>query len=170
DRVIQVYEGLIYMDFAAEASHEVCGLTCSRYEPLEVSLLPPLYLAYRTGASEPTEIVHSDLRARYQQGDAALHAAMRKFAELTEQARTAILDGDGPRLGELIDANYDLRRSICRIAPWQAEMVEQARAAGATAKFAGSGGAIIGTYADEAGYRHLQEKLAEIGCLVIKPG
>ena len=169
DRVIQVYEGLVFMDFAAEASHEVCGLTCSRYEPLDVSLLPPLYLAYRTGASEPTEIVHNDLRARYQQGDTSVQEAMRQFADLTEQARGAILDGDGALLGELIDANYDLRRSICQIAPWQAEMVERARAVGASAKFAGSGGAIIGTYADEAAYQCLQEALSEIDCRVIQP-
>jgi glucuronokinase len=114
--------------------------------------------------------LHNDLRSRYQQGDAAVHDAMREFAKLTEQAKTAILAGDEQRLGELIDANYDLRRSICQIAPWQSEMVEQARAAGATAKFAGSGGAIIGTYTDEAGYRSLQEKLTKIGCQVIKPG
>jgi glucuronokinase len=48
-------------------------------------------------------------------------------------------------------------------------MVEAARAVGASAKFTGSGGAIVGTYQDEAMYRRLQEQLAGIGVEVLKP-
>ena len=51
----------------------------------------------------------------------------------------------------------------------QVQMVEVARKCGATAKFAGSGDAIIGTYSDEATYRRLCERLAETGCRVLKP-
>ena len=38
-------------------------------------------------------------------------------------------------------------------------MVEAARSAGASAKFTGSGGAIVGTYEDEAMFAALQERL-----------
>jgi glucuronokinase len=48
-------------------------------------------------------------------------------------------------------------------------MVETARACGASAKFAGSGGAIVGIYRDEAMYRALEQRLAAIGSRVIKP-
>jgi glucuronokinase len=48
-------------------------------------------------------------------------------------------------------------------------MVEVARRTGASAKFAGSGGAIVGTYPDEATFAALQEALGRIGCVVIKP-
>jgi glucuronokinase len=48
-------------------------------------------------------------------------------------------------------------------------MVEVARQCGASAKFAGSGGAIIGIYRDEAMYEELSEKLAAIGSRIIKP-
>ena len=44
-----------------------------------------------------------------------------------------------------------------------------ARDAGASAKFAGSGGAIVGTYEDEAMFGQLTDNLGEIGCRVIKP-
>jgi glucuronokinase len=48
-------------------------------------------------------------------------------------------------------------------------MVQAARDAGATAKFAGSGGSIIGTYRDEAHYQKLRAALAELDVRVFKP-
>ena len=48
-------------------------------------------------------------------------------------------------------------------------MVKAARTAGASAKFAGSGGAIVGTYEDDAHFARLSEALAAVGCTTIKP-
>ena len=169
DRVIQVYEGLVYMDFARERMEEIHGLPCGVYEPLDPKLLPPLYVAYDANVSEPTEIVHANLRARYDQGEPAVVDAMRAFADLAVQAREAILRGDAATLGHVIDRNFDLRRSICLLPREHVHMIEQARACGATAKFAGSGGAIIGTYADEHVYERLRNALSRIGCRVLKP-
>ncbi len=174
DRVIQVYEGAVYMEFAKECMEKVCGLWCGRYEPIDPSLLPPLYIAYSTEISEPTEVFHNNLRARFNQGEPAVVEAMRRFAELTVEARGAIAAGDASRLGPLVNANFDLRRSICRLPKDQSELVQCARRAGATAKFAGSGGAIIGTYPDEATLERLTSILAKPEqdrprCEVIRP-
>ncbi len=169
DRVIQVYEGLVYMDFAHERMRNLNGLECGVYEQLDPALLPPLYIAYSAEVSEPTEVVHNNLRARFDAGDAEVVGAMGRFAQLTVQAREAVLAGDSAELGRLIDANFDLRHSICQIPAGQVEMVQRARAAGATAKFAGSGGAVIGTYPDESGFERLTAELAPIGCRVIRP-
>lgn len=191
DRVIQVYQGLVYMDFARQRMRELCGLQCGVYEPLDPALLPPLYVAYSTEVSEaakmthknqrelyiarskqlnePTEVTHGDLRTRFEQGEPAVVEAMARFADLTVEARQAILGRDAEHLGQLIDANFELRRSICRLPAAQVKMVECARTAGATAKFAGSGGAIIGTYPDEATFGRLQSDLSAIGCRVIRP-
>ena len=169
DRVIQVYEGLVYMDFAEERTETLCDFTCGTYEPLDASLLPPLYIAYSTDISEPTEVFHNNLRARFEQADPQVTAAMKRFADLTVDARKAILTGDAEGLGKLIDANFDLRRSICRLPDRQVEMIQRARRAGATAKFAGSGGAIIGTYGNDATFWRLQTELSSIGCRVIRP-
>ncbi|NLS94534.1 MAG: GHMP kinase [Planctomycetaceae bacterium] len=168
DRVIQVYEGLVYMDFAKDRMQRHRGLLCGVYERLDPSLLPPLYVAFSTGISEPTEIFHNNLRARYEQGEPAVVDAMKRFADLAFQARQAILDGDAATLARLIDENFDLRRSICRLPGNQTDMIERARAAGASAKFAGSGGAIIGTLPDEATFNRLTANLAPIGCRVIR--
>jgi glucuronokinase len=48
-------------------------------------------------------------------------------------------------------------------------MVETARRCGASAKFAGSGGAIIGVYRDETMFKELCDRMAAIGSDTIKP-
>lgn len=169
DRVVQVYEGLVYMDFARDRMEERHGLMCGIYEPLDPKLLPPLYLAYSLDAGEPTEIFHNNLRARFQQREPAVVEAMVQFAELTFQARQSLMEGDAKRFGCLMDANFDLRQSICRLPSAHVEMVEVARHAGATAQFAGSGGAIVGTYTDEAQFTRVAADLRAIGCHVLRP-
>jgi len=169
DRVVQAYEGLVYMDFAQERMQILDDFECGVYEPIDPGLLPPLYIAYATDVGEPTEVFHNNLRNRFNQGEPAVVDAMTRFAQMTIEAREAILAGDANRLGQLIDANFDLRRSICRLRAGQVKMVERARALGASAKFAGSGGAIIGTYPDEATFDRLSRDLAEIGCGVFRP-
>jgi glucuronokinase len=169
DRVIQVYEGLVFMDFAPERMHEQHGYLCGRYEPLDPARLPPLYLAYSPDVSEPTEVFHNDIRGRFNRGEPAVVKAMGKFAALAAQAKEALLSGDTPRLMQLMDGNFDTRRSIYQLPAGQIRMVEEARRTGASAKFAGSGGAIIGVYKDEAMFQELQAKLGAIGCRVLKP-
>jgi glucuronokinase len=169
DRVVQVYEGLVYMDFSRERMQLHDGLACGVYEPMAPALLPPLYLAYRLDVSEPTEVFHNDLRSRYQMGEAAVLNAMVQFAALAAEGREALLAGEHRRFGTLVNANFDLRRSICRLPPDHVAMVDIARSAGATAHFSGSGGAIVGTYPDEATYARLETALGQIGCRVIRP-
>ena len=49
------------------------------------------------------------------------------------------------------------------------QLVETARKSGASAKFSGSGGAIIGTYKDDKMLRKLIDELKTINATVIKP-
>lgn len=169
DRVIQVYEGLVWMDFGPDAMHPVSGLSCGRYERLDPALLPSIYVAYSADTSEPTELFHNDLRARYDRAEPEVLAAMKKFAALAAAAKDAIARRDAAALGALMNENFDTRRSICRLPPGQVAMVDVARSVGASAKFAGSGGAIVGTYSSESMYRDLVTALGQLGCRVIKP-
>jgi glucuronokinase len=166
DRVVQAYQGLVYMDFSRQFMEER-GYGC--YEPLNPNLLPSVYVAYRTVLSEGTEVFHGSIRERWLQGDPTIAAAMRTWADYAERGRTALLDGDREGLEELIDANFDLRATIYDISPGNLEMVRTARAAGVTCNFAGSGGAIVGTYRDEDVYNRLVEAMRRIGVAVIKP-
>jgi glucuronokinase len=169
DRVIQVYEGMVYMDFDWSQEHTVDGLVCYTYEPLDPALLPPLYLSYHDALSEPTEVFHNDIRERYNRGEEKVVNAMSHFAQLAASGRGAMLIGDIERLAKLIDENFDTRRSIYNLPSWQIQMVEVARNCGASAKFAGSGGAIIGIYRDDTIYEELCTCLAAIGARTIKP-
>lgn len=169
DRVIQIYEGVVFMDFAKENMVQCQGFQCGRYETLDPSLLPPLYVAYSADVGEPTEILHNDLRSRFNRNDPEVVAAMKTFADLAQQARDALVNRQPEKLKSLMDQNFDLRRQICQLHAGQVEMVEVARRCGASAKFAGSGGAIIGTYDSESVYEKLCVELGKIGCKVIKP-
>src|SRR5262245_19656411 len=169
DRVIKVYEGLVYMDFDRSRKRVVEGLTSYWYEPLDPMLLPPLYVAHHETLGEPTEVFHNNIRERFNRGDEQVVAAMRCFAGLAADGREALFTRDGTRLADLINRNFDTRRSIYRLPAWQTAMVETARAGGASAKFAGSGGAIVGTYDSDAMFERVRGSLATIGSRAIKP-
>ncbi len=166
DRVAQVYEGLTFMDFSRELL-ERQGYGC--YESLDPRLLPPVYVAYRTDLSEISGIFHSNIRARWEAGDKAVVDAMRHVADLALEGKNAILCRNYRRLGELIDENFDTRARIYRLDPRNVEMVMRARAVGASAHYAGSGGSILGLYEDSRMLARLRETLGEIGCRVIIP-
>ena len=153
DRVIQSYEGLVYMDFAKE---HIERQGYGEYQRLDPALLPNVYVAYRTSLSEGTEVFHNNIRERWRVGDPVIVEAMKTWASYAEQGREAILSRDYQTLDRLIDANFDLRAKIYKISAGNLEMVETARKAGATAKFAGSGGAIVGTYKDEDMYTAIE--------------
>ena len=166
DRVAQVYQGLTYMDFNRELmEHRGYG----RYECLEPAMLKNVYVAYKCTPSEGSEVFHNDLRARYDGGEPSVVDAMSQWAAMAEQVRSLLQQGEGMAIGPLLDANFDLRRSLCQIHPDNIAMVEGARSVGASAKFTGSGGAIIGLYSDESMFTSLTKALSSQGVSVLKP-
>jgi glucuronokinase len=142
DRVIQIYEGIVYMDFD-RALMESRGYGI--YESLTPQKLPPIYIAYDAARAEVSDIPHRNLRELFNRGEPAVVEAMRKYRDLTDRGREALM------------------------APENLRMVEVARSAGASAKFAGSGGAIIGLYRDGKRYQQLSDALAALRCTVIRP-
>ena len=166
DRVVQVYEGLVYMDFSEELMR---GRGYGHYERLDPALLPNTYLAYWTRLSEGTEVFHSNVRERWRRGDPEVVEAMRTWAQYAERGRQALLERDYRTLHELINLNFDLRARIYRISEGNLRMIEAARQAGASSNFAGSGGAIVGTYESEDTYKKLVEVMPPMGIAVIQP-
>jgi len=166
DRVCQVYEGLVYMDFDREFM-EKNGF--GRYENLDPQLLPPLYIACRTDLSEISGVLHSDLRARWERGEPAVVNAMRELADLVVEGRECLLAGNHRRFGELMNRNFDIRASICKLDPRNVQMVELARSLGLPATYAGSGGSIVGICADEATFAELRKGFQKLNCHVFRP-
>jgi len=166
DRVIQVYEGCVYINFdKAYMEEHHHGI----YESLDPNKLPRLYIAYKTQLGKESGKVFNDIRQRYDQGDKQVHSVLAEIAELAEKGKEAIAGGNTEILPELINRNFDLRCSIMNISDSNREMVRIARECGASAKFSGSGGAIIGTYGSDAVLRKLINRLKGINARVIKP-
>jgi len=166
DRVAQAYEHPVYMDFDRERMEKQgYGI----YEPLNVECFPPFYIAFRKNLSEGTEFTHNNLRARFELGDPVVVDAMKQWGELTVSFIEAMKTKDFDTIHQLMNKNFDLRRKIITISPGNIEMVELARSTGASAKFTGSGGAIIGTYKDEAMFSDLQILMDSHQIEVIKP-
>jgi glucuronokinase len=166
DRVIQVYEGCVYMDFneAHMVRHQY-----GKYESLDPNKLPKLYLAYKTQLGKVSGKVLNTIRQRYDSGDEHVRSVLAEIAGLAEKGRVAIMQGDYESLFELINRNFDLRSEIMDISESNKEMIRIARECGASSKFSGSGGAIIGTYANDEMLRKLINRLKEINARVIKP-
>lgn len=162
DRVVQAYGGLVYMDFderyMARDGH-------GYYEKLPIATLPPLYLAYTSIPSESGKM-HNIVRHRFHSGDPEVIEAVRVWAECTDEARTALLNGDYQRLADLMDINFDVRRRLYgadSLGPINLELVQTARECGLPAKFAGSGGAVVGCYEDEDQFQTARQAFERLG-------
>lgn len=166
DRVVQVYEGCIYMDLDEKIVREKGHGT---YERLSPKFLPKLYLAYKPALGKVSGRVLNDIRQSYDRGDPFVRDILRRIAEKAELGKEALLKKDHEIFHRLMDENFDLRSQIMKISAGNMEMIRTARACGASAKFAGSGGSIIGMYEGEEMYARLQSELSGIGAKVIKP-
>jgi len=111
---------------------------------LDKSKLPKLYLAYKTSLSKVSGQSLNDIKVRYERGDPEVIACLNRIAELAEEGKAAIENGDEATLNRLINENFDNRKKIMTISESNQEMIDVARECGASAKFAGSGGSISG--------------------------
>ncbi|MBN1790722.1 MAG: hypothetical protein JW830_09515 [Bacteroidales bacterium] len=166
DRVIQVYEGCVFMDFD-KAHLQKNGF--GKYEIMDSTLLPKLYLAYKVDLGKVSGTVLNNIREKYERGDPLVIDTLAELAELAEQGREILLKKDHAGLYKLIDRNFDLRCKIMKISESNMELVMKARNCGASAKFSGSGGAIIGMYEDDEMLQRLIIHLKRINARVIKP-
>ena len=166
DRVIQVYEGCVYMDFNKTylLKHQH-----GKYESINPQHLPKLYLAYKTQLGKVSGKVLNTIKQRYDAGDKQVIATLNEIAALAQKGKDVILNHEYDLLNEMINRNFDLRCKIMQISESNLEMVKTARDCGASAKFSGSGGAIIGMYRDDEMLRKLILALNKINARVIKP-
>lgn len=167
DRVIQCYEGAVAMDFSQTST--IDGYVCGHYAELDTTQLPLLYMAYSIDGGEPTEVFHNDLQARYNAGEKAVVDAMTELAALTDEALSALQSADYQLLSRCMDRNFDIRRSISNLNRHHIDMIETARACGVCAKYAGSGGAVVGIVDNEDQFAELERRFAVIGCKVVRP-
>ncbi|MBN1820563.1 MAG: hypothetical protein JXR31_07070 [Prolixibacteraceae bacterium] len=166
DRVAQAFETPVFMDFDKDIM-DAQGY--GNYKIIDPKKFPPLYIAYRKNLSEGTEVVHNNLRARFEIGDPKVLQAVLRWGQLTVEFCEAMEKGNYQTMHDLMDENFNLRNKTVRISKGNLEMVELARSVGASAKFTGSGGAIIGTYDNEKTYQKLKALMVRNNIDVIKP-
>lgn len=166
DRVAQAFEKPVFMDFNKETM-KTQGY--GNYQVLNTNNFPNFYIAFRKNLSEGTEVIHNNLKARFDIGEEKVLQAMTRWGEITEEFRAALKNSNYEAMHNLINENFDLRNSLIPISQGNIEMVELARSVNASAKFTGSGGAIIGTYCDEIMFSKLKDLLNNNEIEVIKP-
>lgn len=149
DQLVQAHGGLTLMDWSEDPDGHV--------EQLDPALLPPLVVAWRHDASEPSGIAHADLRSRYRAGD------MPELAQLARDGADALRARDHDGFARTVDHSYEHRAAMMALDPRHVEMIDGARAAGASANYSGSGGAIVAVCHDAPPAR-VAAGLAALGC------
>jgi len=128
-----------------------------------------MYIAYNTDLSKVSGTVFNDVHTRFALGDQEVMDTFTEMALLADEGKKAIEGRDYKTLHKLVNRNFDLRKSIMNISDQNLEMVSTARKCGASAKFPGSGGAIVGTYPDERVLKKLIIEMNKLKVRVIKP-
>jgi glucuronokinase len=149
DRVIQVYQGCVFMDFDKKYMEKH---NYGRYVRLEPELLPKLYIAYRLDMGKESGVVLNDVKMRYDNGDTFVIETLEQIADVAARGRKALE-----------------QKEIMNIRDADLTLVQTARKCGASAKFAGSGGSIIGLYHDDEMLNHLKVELKKVKARVINP-
>lgn len=166
DRVIQAYEGCVFMDFDKSIMEKKGH---GAYERLDPNLLPNLYIAYKTNLGKVSGAVFNDVKARFIEGEPLVVDTMAAIGKNALEGKNAILEHDHQKLATLINKNFDLRSKIFNISESNMKLVKTARKCGASAKFTGSGGSIIGTYENDETLRCLIINMNKLNARVIKP-
>jgi len=130
--------------------------------------LPPLYLAWRPDyAKRSSGATLGPLAQRFEAGEPDVVAAMRELATLSRRARDALLANDRAAFCRLLDAGIDLRlRLLPDTDARYRRLIEIGRAAGSHVTFPGSGGAVVGTYEDDAHLKQIERAYGEAGLTV----
>ncbi|KAG6506179.1 hypothetical protein ZIOFF_031497 [Zingiber officinale] len=108
DRIAQVYGGLVYMNFNKEHMDK---LGHGLFSPMDIDLLPPLYLIYAENPSDSGK-VHNSVRQRWLNGDPCIRSSMEEVANLALEGHRVLLEKNYTELVSLINRNFDLRRQM----------------------------------------------------------
>jgi galactokinase/mevalonate kinase-like predicted kinase len=170
DAYMCTFGGLNYMDFGGKQFYrEAEAELFATVEPL-APYVPqmPFVLAY-TGVQHASSAVHKPIRERWLEGEAAVVSSYRRITELARMGKKAMVAGDWPLLGHLMNENHSIQRALGGSGPSNEMLIAAALEAGALgAKLAGAGdgGTIIALWTKPDATR-LEEALHEAGASAI---
>jgi glucuronokinase len=160
DRVAQCFGGVVFMDF--DPGHQ-------SYERLDPERMPPLLVAWRSEAGTESGSVHAPLRDRYLGGEPVVVESLRELGRLGRAARAAIDSGDSNELARCVDQSFDARERMLPLDPRHVAMIACARGSGASANYAGSGGAIVAVCVNLSHRARVERELRSAGCQTLMP-
>lgn len=192
DRVVQSYGAPVLMRFDAESRRPLTGgmtsgsttsgsttsgVSASGRTPFgpragTSDIVRPggpmrLLVAHRTDLWEPSQVVHGDLRQRFELAEEGVVAAMASLARSARAAAAAFESGDVTALGAAMDATFAVRASIIDLVPGHVAMVDAALASGAHANYTGSGGAVVVLCPDDGVEQEARQSLKRLGCSIV---
>ncbi|MBI2941293.1 MAG: hypothetical protein HYY04_12735 [Chloroflexi bacterium] len=167
DQYMATFGGLNYLDFRdKEFYREVFAEPYATVEPLAAygAPMPPVILAH-TGVQRVSGQVHRPIRERWLEGEREVVDGQIAIARLAREGKKALLAGDWPRLGGLMNENHAIQRALGGSGPENERLIEvalQAGALGAKLAGAGQGGTIIALHPEPG---QLIDPLRQVGAL-----
>ena len=147
DAYMCTFGGLNYMDFRGKQFYRQAEAELfATVEPLApyVSRLP--FVLGFTGVRHASSAVHKPIRERWLDGEAAVVEGYRRITELARMGKKAIILGDWPLLGRLMNENHAIQRDLGGSGESNERLIAAALdtgALGAKLAGAGDGGTII---------------------------
>jgi glucuronokinase len=179
DRIIQVYGGLVSMDFTDNSNRNSSfPLLCKSIDPGQLPSSPPLHFIFNA-ASPPGKnsgSIHSKFKEKWRLGDKNIRNQMQEIADLVPQGVTALENKDFLKLTSLMKRNFQLRKSMfgeAALCKESFKMIELAEyVVGVAAKFTGSGGAVVALPLNKEEEETLKEACLTAGliCLPVVAG
>jgi galactokinase/mevalonate kinase-like predicted kinase len=170
DAYMCTFGGLNYMDFRGKQFYRQAEAELfATVEPLAayVSELP-FVLAF-TGVQHASSAVHKPLRERWLEGEATVVQGYERMTEIARMGKKAIILGDWPLLGRLMNENHAIQRDLGGSGESNERLIAAALKAGAPgAKLAGAGdgGTIIALW-PWADITALEEAMYQAGASAI---
>lgn len=163
--VTQILGGVVAMDFDPERTDAIDGLGHGRYDPVDPSGLPPLFVAHLAAAAAVDDAARRDLRNRWQRGENGIVEVSKRLSGLAAEARAAVSWRDPDRVAALINASADLAATLTVPTDLSVMMLEEARDVGAAATMVGTG-AIMGAFDGDDMLDTLRRRLGDLGAEV----
>jgi galactokinase/mevalonate kinase-like predicted kinase len=141
DACMCTFGGLNYMDFRGKQFYRRAEAELyATIEPLGAYVPSlPFVLGY-TGVEHSSHAVHKPLRERWLEGDQAIVQGYERITELARMGKKALIEGDWPVLGRLMNENHAIQRDLGGSGESNERLIAAARDAGALgAKLAGAG-------------------------------
>ncbi len=170
DAYMCTFGGLNYMDFRGKQFYRSAEAELfATVEPLS-ALLPSLpFVLGHTGVKHASGVVHKPIRERWLEGEAAVVAGYDRITEIARAGKKALLLGDWPLLGQLMNENHAIQRDLGGSGESNEVLITAALDAGALgAKLAGAGqgGTVIALW-PWSDRRPLEEALRAAGASAV---